>query len=108
MTSIAWFSLAALCEIAGCFAFWGWLKLDKPLWWTAPGVAALVVFAVALTRVDAAYAGRAYAAYGGAYILASILWLALVERQMPDRWDLIGAGLAIAGAGVIIFGPRGA
>ena len=107
MTSLAWFALAALCEIAGCFAFWAWLKLDRPVWWIMPGVAALIVFALALTRVDAAYAGRAYAAYGGVYILASVLWLIVAERQMPDRWDLIGAGLALAGTAVILLGPRG-
>lgn len=56
---------AALAEIAGCFAFWSWLRLDKPLWWLFPGVLALVAFAYLLTLVNVDAAGRAYAAYGG-------------------------------------------
>ncbi|HBP67203.1 MAG TPA: hypothetical protein DD717_03015, partial [Alcanivorax sp.] len=54
------------------------------------------------------YAGRAYAAYGGVYIVMSLLWLWLVEQRAPDRWDLLGAGICLVGAGVILFGPRGA
>lgn len=56
--------------------------------------------------MDAAFAGRVYAAYGGVYILASLAWLALVERHTPDRWDVLGAAICLAGAGVILWGPR--
>ena len=66
------------------------------------GVASLVAFALALTRVDSAFAGRAYAAYGGIYIVASLVWLWAVEGQLPTRADLLGAALAIVGALVII------
>lgn len=104
--SIVWFVLAAVCEIAGCYAFWAWLRLDRSVWWLAPGMVALAVFAYALTRVDAAYAGRAYAAYGGVYIAASLAWLWLAEGKAPDRWDLVGAGLALAGTLVILVMPR--
>lgn len=107
MKAFAIYGGAALAEIAGCFAFWAWLKLDKSPWWTAPGVASLVVFALLLTRIDSAAAGRAYAAYGGVYILASLLWLWAVEGSRPDRWDLLGAAVALAGAGIILFAPRG-
>jgi small multidrug resistance family-3 protein len=96
--------LAALAEIAGCFAFWGWLRLDKPVWWLVPGMAALAAFAWLLTLVEAGHAGRAYAAYGGVYITAAILWGWAVEGQMPDRWDLIGGALCLIGA-AIIFTP---
>lgn len=99
---------AALAEIAGCFAFWAWLKLDKSPLWLVPGVASLILFAWLLTRIDAAGAGRAYAAYGGVYICASLLWLWAVEGMRPDRWDALGAVLCIAGAGVILLAPRGA
>jgi small multidrug resistance family-3 protein len=58
-----------LGEIAGCFAFWAWLRMQKSPLWLMPGVASLVIFALALTRIDAAAAGRAYAAYGGIYII---------------------------------------
>lgn len=99
---------AAVAEIAGCFAFWAWLRLDRSVWWVLPGLASLALFALLLTRVDAGFAGRAYAAYGGVYIAASLVWLGAVEGQAPARWDLIGAGLCLAGAGVILFGPRAA
>jgi small multidrug resistance family-3 protein len=98
---------AALAEIAGCFAFWAWLRLDRPVWWLVPGVAALCLFAYLLTLVEAAHAGRAYAAYGGVYIAASLAWLAIVEGVRPDKWDAAGAAICLLGAAVIIFGPRG-
>lgn len=97
---------AALAEIAGCFAFWAWLRLERSALWVVPGVLALVAFAYLLTRNDAAFAGRAYAAYGGVYIMTSLGWLWAVENTRPDRWDLGGAVLCLAGAAIILFGPR--
>jgi len=79
---------AALAEIAGCFAFWAWLRLDKSPLWLAPGMLSLALFAYLLTLVDTDAAGRAYAAYGGVYIVAAILWLWAVEGHRPDHWDL--------------------
>ena len=99
--------LAAGAEIAGCFAFWAVLRLDRSPLWLVPGVASLVLFAWLLTRVEAEAAGRAYAAYGGVYIAASLMWLWLVEHRAPDRWDMIGAAICLVGAAVILFGPRG-
>ena len=95
---------AALAEIAGCFSFWAWLRSGKSPWVLAPGVASLVLFAWLLTRVDSAAAGRAYAAYGGVYIAASLAWLWTVEGVRPDRADLLGACLCLLGAAVILFG----
>ncbi len=106
MTFLLYF-LAALAEIAGCFAFWSWLRLDKPLWLIIPGVAALAAFAWLLTLVEADHAGRAYAAYGGIYIVSAILWGWAVEGQLPDRWDLVGGALCLIGAAVIFGAPRG-
>lgn len=97
---------AALAEIAGCFAFWAWLRLGKSAWWLVPGVASLVLFAWLLTFADSAAAGRTYATYGGIYIVASLLWLWAVEALRPDRWDMAGATLCLIGAAVIIAGPR--
>lgn len=105
VTPIAYIG-AALGEIAGCFAFWAWLRLDKSPLWLIPGTASLVLFAVLLTRTDSAFAGRAYAAYGGVYIAASLLWLWIVESNPPDRWDVIGALVCLAGAAIILWGPR--
>lgn len=97
---------AAIAEIAGCFAFWAWLRLDKPAWVILPGIASLILFAWLLTQVDSPAAGRTFAAYGGVYILASLGWLWAVEHVRPDRWDLAGGALCLAGAIVIIGGPR--
>lgn len=97
---------AAVTEIAGCFAFWGWLRLDKPVWWLLPGLLSLVAFAYLLTLVETDAAGRAYAAYGGIYIVASLVWLWAIESVRPARWDVAGACLCLAGAAVILWGPR--
>lgn len=106
MTSLLWYSLAALGEVGGCFSFWAWVRLGKSPLWLIPGLAALVVFALALTQVETSNAGRTYAAYGGVYILASLLWLWGVEGVRPDRWDVLGAVICLVGAAVILFGPR--
>lgn len=100
------FVTAALAEIAGCFSVWAVIRLSAPGWWLMPGFASLAVFAYLLTLVDQMAAGRVYAAYGGIYIAASLVWLRSVEGFAPDRWDLIGAALSLAGAGVIMLGPR--
>ena len=104
--SLGAFALAAAAEIAGCFAFLAWLKLDRSPLWLIPGMASLALFAYVLTRVDSDAAGRAYAAYGGVYITAAVLWLWLVEQKAPDRWDLIGTAVCLVGAAVILLGPR--
>lgn len=105
--TVLWYLLAAGAEIAGCFAFWAWLRLDRSPLWLIPGMVCLALFAWFLTKVEADAAGRAYAAYGGVYIACSLLWLWLVEHRAPDRWDLIGAVVCLVGAGIILFGPRG-
>lgn len=97
---------AAFAEIAGCFAFWAWLRLGKSVFWTLPGAISLLAFAWLLTLVDSAQAGRAFAAYGGVYIAASLAWMRLVEGASPDRWDLAGAAVCLVGAAIILGGPR--
>ncbi|GLS45636.1 YnfA family protein [Methylobacterium brachythecii] len=108
MTTLAAFIGAALAEIAGCFAFWAWARMNASAFWLLPGIASLIVFASLLTLADSAAAGRAYAAYGGIYVVASLVWLRFVEDVHPDRWDLAGATLCLAGMAVILYGPRAA
>jgi small multidrug resistance family-3 protein len=108
MKSLLIYALAAIAEIGGCFAFWTWLKLGKSPLWALPGVVSLIVFAVLLTRIDSTAAGRAYAAYGGIYILASMVWMRMVEGAKPDRWDLAGVCICLVGAAVILWAPRSA
>lgn len=105
-TTLAIYAAAALAEIAGCFAFWAVLRLGKPAWLLVPGGVALAIFAWLLTLSSADAAGRAFAAYGGVYILASVGWLVLVERVAPTRWDMLGTGLALIGCIVILAGRR--
>ncbi|MBV0911313.1 YnfA family protein [Anianabacter salinae] len=102
--ALALYAAAALAEIAGCFAVWAWLRLDRSILWLLPGTACLILFAVLLTRIDTGFAGRTYAAYGGVYIAASLLWLWVVEGQSPTRWDLVGAAVCLVGTAIILFG----
>ena len=97
---------AAVAEIAGCFAFWAWLRLGRTALWILPGMLSLALFAFLLTQIDAAFAGRAYAAYGGVYIAASLFWLWIIEGARPDRWDLTGAAVCLLGAAIILLAPR--
>lgn len=97
---------AAIAEIAGCYSVWAWLRLDRSPLWLLPGIASLLVFALLLTRIDSGFAGRAYAAYGGVYIAASLAWLWIVEGARPDRWDALGGAVALLGGAIILFGPR--
>ena len=106
MNSLVAFGIAAFCEIAGCFAIWSYFRLGRPAWVLAPGVLLLVLFAYALTRVDTAFAGRAYAAYGGIYVVASILWLRFAEGVRPDRWDILGGVVCLAGTLIIVMAKR--
>lgn len=106
--NIAVFVTAAFFEIAGCFAFWMWLRRGGGLLVAALGVVSLIAFALSLTRVDSVFAGRAYAAYGGIYIAASLVWLWAAEGQRPTVSDLLGAAIAVGGALVIIGFAEGA
>jgi small multidrug resistance family-3 protein len=106
MPSFILYSAAAIAEIGGCFAFWAWLRLDRSVYWILPGVVSLTVFALLLTRIESLFAGRAFAAYGGVYIAASVVWLWVVEGQRPDRWDVVGSVICLVGAAIILLGPR--
>ena len=108
MASVLIYTLAALAEIAGCFAFWAWLRSGQSPVWLLPGVGSLVLFAWLLTLIPSEVAGRAYATYGGIYIVASLIWMWAVEKTAPDRWDVVGTAVCLVGAGIILYAPRGA
>ncbi|NHO33162.1 YnfA family protein [Acetobacter fallax] len=97
---------AALAEIGGCFSFWAWLRLSRSPLWLIPGCASLILFAWLLTLIDTAAAGRAYAAYGGIYITVALFWLWTAEGIRPDRADIAGVLLSLAGAAVILLAPH--
>lgn len=104
--TIAVYAAAALAEIAGCFAVWAWMRQGASALWLLPGLLCLAIFAWLLTLAPSDFAGRAYAAYGGVYVAASLIWLWLVEGQWPDTWDLGGAGIVLLGAAIILWAPR--
>lgn len=106
MPSIAAMIGAAVAEIGGCFAVRAWLRLGKSAFWLVPGVFCLLLFAYLLTLIESPAAGRAYAACGGLSIAAFLGWLWIAEGVRPDRRDAIGAAICVAGAAVILFGPR--
>nr|WP_249210772.1 YnfA family protein [Acetobacter persici] len=99
---------AGFAEIAGCFAVWLWLKEGRSAWLLLPGLVSLILFALLLTRIESDSAGRAYAAYGGVYITASLVWMRVVEGRMPDKWEILGALVCLAGTSLILLAPRGA
>ena len=106
MKAILIFSVAALVEIAGCFAVWAWMRQGASALWLAPGLVCLALFAWLLTLAPSDFAGRSYAAYGGVYIAASLIWLWAVEKQRPDAWDVTGGAICLLGAAVILLAPR--
>src|SRR3546814_20216444 len=101
MAAILVYAGAALAEIAGCFSFWAWLRLGKSALWILPGAASLAAFAWLLTRIDADFAGRAYAAHGGVYNAASRGWLWAVAGVRPGGGDPPGAAVRSLGAATL-------
>lgn len=104
MTTPLLYLAAAVAEIAGCFAAWAVLRQGASAWWLLPGGLSLAAFAGLLALVPVDAAGRAFAAYGGVYIAASLAWLWAIEGQAPRLTDYVGAALCLAGAAFILVG----
>ena len=105
MTTFLLFVATALAEIVGCYLAYLWLKQGGSASLLVPAAASLALFAWLLALHETA-AGRVYAAYGGVYVGAAILWLWAVDGVRPTPWDLGGALVALAGMGIIMFQPR--
>lgn len=103
--TLALFVVTAGAEIAGCYLPWLWLRRQRSPLLLAPAALSLALFAWLLT-LHPMMASRTYAAYGGVYVATALGWMWLVERQRPDRWDLVGATVAIVGMSIIAFAPR--
>lgn len=99
------FALAALLELSGCYLMWLGQKQSSVLMGLG-GAIVLAGFGVVLAQVGDNLPGRSYAVYGGIYIAAALLWMIIIDKHSPDRWDVTGVALSIAGALVILFGPR--
>jgi small multidrug resistance family-3 protein len=103
--SLLLFIIAGLCEIGGGYLFWLWLREGKSFWLAVVGVAILAIYAVIPTLQPVNF-GRAYAAYGGIFVVLSILWGWMVDRVAPDKYDLLGGWIALLGVLVIMYAPR--
>ena len=103
--SLLFFALAGLFEIGGGYLVWLWLREGKSIWYAAGGALVLALYGV-IPTLQPAHFGRVYAAYGGVFIIMSILWGWKVDKITPDRFDLIGAGICLAGVSVIMYWPR--
>lgn len=103
--SISYFILAGLCEIGGGYLVWTWLREHKSIWYAVAGAIILVIYGVIPTLQPANF-GRVYAAYGGVFVVLSILWGWKVDKVTPDRFDMIGGAVALAGVFIIMYWPR--
>jgi small multidrug resistance family-3 protein len=103
--SILIFILAGFCEIGGGYLVWGWVKNDKPLWYGVLGGLVLVLYGLVATLQTESFA-RVYATYGGFFIVMSLLWAIKFDHFSPDKYDIIGALVALTGVCIIYYAPR--
>jgi small multidrug resistance family-3 protein len=99
------FIVAGLCEIGGGYLVWLWLREGKSIWIAMAGAFVLILYGI-IPTLQPAHFGRVYAAYGGVFVVMSILWGWKVDRILPDRFDLIGGLICLVGVGVIMYWPR--
>ena len=103
--SILIFVVAGICEIGGGWLMWKWLRDAKPMWWGILGAAILVLYGV-IPTLQTSHFSRVYAAYGGFFIVLSLLWGRIFDGRIPDRADILGGLIALVGVGVIMYWPR--
>jgi small multidrug resistance family-3 protein len=106
LRSAGLFVVTALAEILGCYLAYLWLRRRGSPWLTLPAALSLALFAWLLS-LHPGPAGRTYAAYGAVYVAMAMAWLAVVDGQRPDRWDVAGALIALLGMALIVAGHRG-
>jgi len=105
ITIVIIFFAAALLEIGGGYLVWTWIKKRKPWFFGLLGGLILFIYGIILTLQPANF-GRVYAAYGGIFIVSSIIWGAIIDKKTPDRYEIIGALITFTGALIIFFAPR--
>ncbi|HEY2998235.1 MAG TPA: YnfA family protein [Acidimicrobiales bacterium] len=104
--SLLLFALAALCEIGGAWLVWQGVREHRGAGWVGAGLVALGAYGFVATLQDDPHFGRILAAYGGIFVAGSLLWGVVADGFRPDRYDLAGAAVCLAGVGVIMFAPR--
>ncbi len=103
--SLALFFLAALFEIAGGYLVWLWLRERRGVLMGLVGALVLFVYGI-IPTFQHAHFGRVYAAYGGVFIISSIIWGLVIDKKRPDRFEIVGACIALIGAAVMMYMPR--
>jgi small multidrug resistance family-3 protein len=103
--SLSLFILAGICEIGGGYLVWLWIKESKPLYYGLAGLFILGLYGI-VAALQSSNFGRVYATYGGIFIVMSLLWAWRMEGFKPDRYDIIGAVVALAGVMIIMYAPR--
>lgn len=106
LRSVALFLAAALAEIGGAYLVWIGLRDHKGAVFVALGMLALALYGVVATFQPSHEFGRVLAAYGGVFIVGSLVWGVVFDGFRPDRYDLVGAAVCLAGVGVIMYAPR--
>lgn len=101
------FVLAGLCEIGGGYLVWGWMRESRPLIWAAAGAVVLALYGVVAALQPIPEFGRVYAAYGGIFVILAILWGVILDGFRPDRYDLLGAAVVLAGVLIMVAPSRG-
>ena len=105
--SLVLFALAALAEIGGAWLIWQGWREHRGVGWIAAGVLALGIYGFVATFQPDLHFGRILAAYGGVFVVGSLIWGVLLDRFHPDRWDYLGAATCLLGVAMIMYGPRG-
>ena len=103
--SILFFLLAGLMEISGGYLVWQWFREGKALWLGLLGALLLVLYGI-IPTFQPAHFGKVYAAYGGVFVILSLVWGMVFDHTIPDRWDLIGGAFCLIGVGLIMWMPR--
>ena len=106
LLSIGLYVFAGLCEIGGGYLVWLWLREGRPLGYGIAGAAILILYGI-IPTFQTAHFGRVYAAYGGMFIILSLLWGWAMDGMRPDQFDAMGAALCLLGMAIIMYAPRG-
>jgi small multidrug resistance family-3 protein len=105
INSLFYFIIAGLCEIGGGYLVWLWLREGKSPYLAVIGSVLLTVYGFVATKQPTNF-GRTYAAYGGIFIILSLIWSWKIDGFVPDKLDLIGAGIIFVGVLIMMYAPR--
>lgn len=101
------FVLAGLCEIGGGYLVWGWVREQKPVSWALAGAVVLALYGLVAALQPIPEFGRVYAAYGGVFVVLALAWGIFIDGFRPDRYDLLGVAICVAGVLVMVVPTRG-